>query len=191
MSQTNEIKPVRIRALAPSEGGLGCVVLLEEIGGTRMVPIVTGSSEGQAMALKVAGVSVPRPLTHDLLTSVIETTGWKVARVVVTELKDETFYARLDLEKDGETRAVDARPSDAVNVALRTGAPILVSEQVFANVEPLHAPISQGEVEKFKSQLESADLSSVFEELEKKPAPREGLPPFAPPPEESQDDASD
>src|SRR5262249_36566792 len=143
---------------------------------------------GQAMALKVAGVSVPRPLTHDLLTSVIEATGWKVARVVVTELKEETFYARLDLEKDGETRAVDARPSDAVNVALRTGAPILVSEQVVASVEPLHAPISPGEVEKFKSQLESADLSALFEELEKKPGPREGMPGL---PGEAEDDASD
>lgn len=176
MSQTNEIKPVRIRALAPGENGLGCVVLLEEIDGTRMVPIVTGSSEGQAMAMKVAGVATPRPLTHDLLTNVIEATGWKVARVVVTELKNETFYARLDLEKDGERREIDARPSDAVNVALRTGAPILVAEQVFASVEPLHSPISQGEVAKFKSQLEGADLSRIFEELEKKPGPREEAP---------------
>ncbi len=188
MSLPNENdRKVRIHSLAPMESE-GCFMVLEEVEGTRLLPILTAVPEAQALALRVSGFAPPRPMTHDLLVSLLQATGWSVARIVVSELKDDTFYARIEIAKDGETRSVDARPSDALNVAVRTGAPIFVAASVFEKSELVLKPISKDEVARFKDQLDTADLSKLFEELERKPAPTE---PAAPPPASDDARASD
>ncbi len=97
----------------------------------RILPIWIGESEAQAIATELLGVGVPRPMTHDLLKSMITSLGGTVRRVVVTELKDNTFYAVIDITTgDGEVLSIDARPSDAMALAIRCGAQIFVDAKV-------------------------------------------------------------
>jgi bifunctional DNase/RNase len=163
---------VRIHALAPvSENG--CLLLLEEVEGARLLPIFTGPSEAQALALEFSGVTPPRPMTHDLLVSVIEAMGGSVSRVVVSEVKDSTYYARIELKRGDEMISIDARPSDAINVAVRCACPIYVASQVFANTDTIMKPIAEDEIARFKEQLEKADVSREFDALEGRDAPKE------------------
>lgn len=172
MSQQKTLSEFRIRGLAPTPPD-GCVMLLEEVGGARLLPIHTGAWEAQSLMLEVSGVARSRPLTHDLLVSVVTAFGWGVKRIVVTEVKDSVFYARIIFEKDGEEKSIDARPSDALNVAVRAKCPIYVEQCVFEGSEPILKPIEKDELARFREQLESADLSKAFEDLEGKPAPKE------------------
>jgi bifunctional DNase/RNase len=106
------------------------VVLLKEKIAMRYLPIWIGSAEADAIAIKIQGVEVRRPLTHDLLNSIIESLGAKVESVVINELKADTFYARINMTVDGNLVEVDSRPSDALALAIRAGTPILVAESV-------------------------------------------------------------
>jgi len=105
------------------------VVILKEASG-RYLPIWVGPAEADAIAVKLHEVVLPRPLTHDLLCSVIEDLGGALSFVVVCDLKDDTFYAKLAIQVDGRTLEVDARPSDAMALAVRTKSPIYVEESV-------------------------------------------------------------
>lgn len=106
------------------------VVLLRESTGRRALPISIGQFEAQAIAVKLNAVDVPRPLTHDLMFSLIERFESVLLRVEITDLRDDTFYAQLMLRQGTDEMVIDARPSDAIALALRTGAPILVAEAV-------------------------------------------------------------
>ncbi|MBM3939435.1 MAG: bifunctional nuclease family protein [SAR202 cluster bacterium] len=108
------------------------VVILKQREAERYLPIWIGSPEADAIAVKLQDVSVPRPLTHDLLGSVIKTLGARVERVVVSDLSNDTFFAKLVLARDGENGAieVDCRPSDAIAVAVRASVPIYVEDMV-------------------------------------------------------------
>ncbi len=106
------------------------VVILKEKGTNRYLPIWIGPSEADAIAVKLQNVELQRPLTHDLLQSVIGTLGASVDHIVVSGLKDDTFYANLVLTVAGEKLDVDSRPSDALAVAVRAGAPIFADESV-------------------------------------------------------------
>ncbi len=111
------------------------VVVLKERGGARLLPIIIGISEVTAIKMKVSGVQPPRPLTHDLLKSVIATLGGKLERVIITKLELNTFYAALAIQdRDGKIDRVDARPSDSIALALRADAPIYVAEEVLNQV---------------------------------------------------------
>lgn len=109
------------------------IVLLKEQGGERRLPIWVGPPEGDALALQLGGEAMPRPLTPDLLAKVLEAAGATVERVAVNSLREETFYATIVLATGGGTKEVDARPSDALNLALRVSAPIYVADDVMAN----------------------------------------------------------
>lgn len=163
---------VRIHSLSPTAEG-GCILLLEEIAGARLLPIVCGLAEGQAIAMKASGIEPLRPMTHDLLASTIEALGGVVERVVVTEVKDDTFYARVHVRRRGESLSIDARPSDALNVAIRTDAPIFVADGVFKTTECVMKPINEDDVATFKKALETVDPTDAFRELEGRPAPHE------------------
>jgi bifunctional DNase/RNase len=115
-------------ALEPATGTP--VVLLRDPSGEITVPIWIGQSEALAIASELEGVKPPRPMTHDLLRNVIQQMGFHVARIVVNDLKDNTFFAVVFLEKDGKEIEIDSRPSDAIALALRAGAPILVHRKV-------------------------------------------------------------
>jgi bifunctional DNase/RNase len=106
------------------------VVILKEKVADRYLPIWIGPSEADAIAVKLQGVSVPRPLTHDLLSSVIDTLGATVDSIIVNDLKNDTFYAKVILDVDGKQVEVDSRPSDALALAVRTGVPIYADESV-------------------------------------------------------------
>ena len=106
------------------------IVLLKEKGGERMLPIWVGRPEGDALALELGGEATPRPMTADLMAKLIEAAGARVESVAVNSLREETFYATITLETGGGKEEVDARPSDAMNLAARVQAPIFVEESV-------------------------------------------------------------
>jgi uncharacterized protein len=106
------------------------VVILKEKAAERYLPIWIGPSEADAIAVKLQGVSVPRPLTHDLLVSVIDALGATINSIVVSDLKNDTFYAKIFLSVDGEQMEVDSRPSDALALAVRAEVPIFAEEAV-------------------------------------------------------------
>lgn len=131
------------------------VVLLREATGTRFLPIWIGPVEATAIAYAVEGLVPLRPLTHDLLKLVAESLGGTVARVVVTELRDAVFHADLVLERNGEEIHVSARPSDAIALAVRSGAPLFAAPEVIedAGVEIKDAD-EESEIEKFREFLD-------------------------------------
>ncbi len=106
------------------------VVILKEKMADRYLPIWIGPAEADAIAVKLQGVNVPRPLTHDLLQLVIDALGASVNSIVVNGLKNDTFYAKIILNVDGGQIEVDSRPSDALALAVRTEAPVYVEESV-------------------------------------------------------------
>lgn len=106
------------------------VVILREKDADRYLPIWIGPAEADAIAVRLQDVSVARPLTHDLLRNLIEQLGARVAYIVVSDLSNDTFYARIVLEVNGETMEVDSRPSDAIALAVRTEASIFVEDSV-------------------------------------------------------------
>jgi len=106
------------------------IVLLKESDGERVLPIWVGPPEGDALALRLTGETTPRPMTSDLMAELVRVTGARVERVVVTSLREKTFYAVIAIAVDGRVDELDARPSDALNLAVRLGAPIFVEEDV-------------------------------------------------------------
>lgn len=114
------------------------VVVLKETDSDRYLPIWIGPFEADAITIQLQGVQVPRPLTHDLLKSFIRELGIKVSHVFVSELRNDTFFARIVIDVDGDSMEIDSRPSDAIALAVRVGAPIFVSEQVMglASITP-------------------------------------------------------
>ncbi len=109
------------------------IVILKDIGGTSILPIWVGAYEANAIAMEIEKVSTQRPMTHDLIKTVLTGLSAGVRKVVVTELKEDVFYAVIWLEKDGQLISIDSRPSDALAVALRLDCPIYVDESVLQN----------------------------------------------------------
>ena len=112
------------------------VVLLEEKGGSRWLPIWIGSAEAQSIAISIEELDSPRPNSHDLARSVIDGLHGKLERVVVTDLRESTYYATLTIRSGSQRVEIDARPSDAIAIALRSGAPIFVRDHLFEHAEP-------------------------------------------------------
>ena len=106
------------------------VVILKGSDGNTLLPIWVGVYEANAIALEIERVATPRPMTHDLLRNILQGLGWSVSKVVVSQLKDDTFYAIIWLAQGGNLLSVDSRPSDALALALRTDSPIYVDEEV-------------------------------------------------------------
>jgi bifunctional DNase/RNase len=134
------------------------VVMLKEKTASRYLPIWIGHFEADAIAIPMQNVPVSRPLTHDLLGGVIGQLGAKLARVVINELADETFYAKLIIESNGKTIEVDSRPSDAIAVAIRAKVPIFVEEAVLDQAGMVF------ESESEEAEGESAEATELDEE---------------------------
>lgn len=109
------------------------VVVLKEVDTERYLPIWIGPFEADAITLQLQGVQVARPLTHDLLKSVIDQMGARISHIIVTELKNDTFFARIVMDVNGKSIEIDARPSDAIALAVRVKTPLFVSEQVMTD----------------------------------------------------------
>ena len=106
------------------------VVILKEKDADRYLPIWIGPAEADAIAVKLQDLSVPRPLTHDLLLTVIDTLGGSVINILVSDLQNDTFYAKINIQANGAIKEIDCRPSDAVALAVRVQVPIYVEESV-------------------------------------------------------------
>jgi bifunctional DNase/RNase len=160
-------KEVRIYSLATTVNE--CIIFLEELSGSRLLPIWIGITEGQAIAIRFSGIVLPRPLTHDLLLASIQELGFEVKKIVVSDIKENTFYAKVHVSDGKKTVMLDSRPSDAIAIAVRAGCPIMVHESVFERCQTLHKPISEDEVSKFKEDLKSLKPEDIFKDLKKKP----------------------
>lgn len=123
------------------------VVLLREQDGDRVLPIYIGPEEAKAIALALDGVATPRPMTHDLMRDSLVALGATVVRITVTELRDRTFYAELEIRQDGRTVRVSSRPSDAIALAVRVDAPIYASEEVLDEAAAPPAAEEEGDPE--------------------------------------------
>jgi len=165
-SATGE-KEVRIYSLATTVNE--CIIFLEELSGSRLLPIWIGITEGQAIAIRFSGIVLPRPLTHDLLLASIQELGFEVKKIVVSDIKENTFYAKVHVSDGKKSVMLDSRPSDAIAIAVRAGCPIMVHESVFERCQTLHKPISEDEVSKFKEDLKSLKPEDIFKDLKKKP----------------------
>lgn len=135
------------------------IVVLKDVSGDAVLPIWVGVYEANAIALEIEKVATPRPMTHDLIKNLLHGLDTCVRKVVVTELKEDTFYAVIWLERDGQVISIDSRPSDALAVALRLDCPIFVEEEVLKSSRPaLSDRVSSDELRKWLEGLNDEDL---------------------------------
>jgi len=131
------------------------VIVLKEKKGDKTLPIWIGLFEAQSIALAMENIKPPRPLTHDLAKSLIEKLKGKVNKIVISDLKNNTFYAKILIKQNGEDIQVDSRPSDAIALALRLQVSIFIEEKVMDKVSVGSSPIAEKEVEDFKKKLKN------------------------------------
>jgi bifunctional DNase/RNase len=137
------------------------IIILRDEAGDRVLPIWVGGCEANAIALQIENVPSPRPMTHDLLRNVIYDLDGSVQKVVISELKDSVFFAILHLVVRGEPVLIDARPSDAIALALRAKAPIYVEEDVIDNAKALEGTPERGDSARLEKWLESLDSDDL------------------------------
>ena len=133
------------------------IVVLKDMNGNTILPIWVGIYEANAIALEIEKVSTPRPMTHDLIKTLLLGLGTGIRKVVVSELKDDTFYAVIWLDRDGELISVESRPSDALALALRLDCPIYVDESVLKSSKRSNAAADKVSEEEQRRWLESLD----------------------------------
>ena len=152
---------MRIRTLMMDPVTQMPIVILRDMSGDTILPIWVGPYEANAIALEIEKVSTARPMTHDLIKTLLNGLDTKVQKIVVNELKDETFYALIWLEKNGELISVDSRPSDALALALRLDCPIYVDESVLKNSKQtatVNERVQSEELRKWLENLGDEDL---------------------------------
>jgi bifunctional DNase/RNase len=133
------------------------IVVLRDADGGKVLPIWVGVFEANAIAVQIENVPTPRPMTHDLLRNIIQDLHATVERIVVTDLKENTFFALIHLNLSGERVAIDARPSDAIALALRTRSPIFVEESVIDNAKTFDPAPEKADADRLHKWLESLD----------------------------------
>jgi bifunctional DNase/RNase len=131
------------------------IVILKDIDGNAVLPIWVGVYEANAIALEIEKVTTPRPMTHDLIKNLLMGLGSGLRKVVVSELKDDTFYAVIWMERDGEMIAIDSRPSDALALALRLDCPIYVEDDVLKSSKVSNAVSDKANSEELRRWLEN------------------------------------
>jgi len=132
------------------------VVILKDADGTHYLPILIGPFEATAIALALEGAPVPRPLSHDLMRSILVALGAQLEQVVIHDIRDSTFFAKLVVRTNGDVQEIDARPSDGIALALRVQAPIYVSDKIVLeeSVTEKTRPVDDAEMARFKKFLE-------------------------------------
>lgn len=133
------------------------IVILRDAENQRALPIWVGPVEANAIALQIENVAPPRPMTHDLMKRLLTELGATLIRVVIADLREGTFYAYLELRRDGEALFVDARPSDALALSLRAKAPVFVDTRVLDQVKSVDVSSDQADRERLQRWLESLD----------------------------------
>lgn len=141
------------------------VVILKDMDGSHYLPILIGPFEATAIALALEGAPVPRPLSHDLMRSILETLEANLEQVIIHDIRDSTFFAKLIVRNDGELQEIDARPSDGIALALRMKAPIYVSDKiVLEEATSDKKPIDETEMSRFKKFLDDLKPSDFNRE---------------------------
>lgn len=164
---TAVFREARIYSLAQVGGQ--CVLVLEETQGPRLLPIWIGLYEGGSIGMALQDENkFPRPLTHDLFLNMLGAVDGAVEKILVTALKDSTFYAEIHLKVGAKKVVLDARPSDSIALAVRQKCPIFVADQVFAACPELLKPISDEELQDFKKKLDKMTPEDFFRDLKKK-----------------------
>jgi len=131
------------------------IVILRDKEGQRVLPIWVGIFEANAIALQIENIATPRPMTHDLLRNIIQDLRATVEKIVVCDLQENTFYALIYLALDGDVMAIDARPSDAIALALRTRAPIFVEDRVIDHAKTVDFSADKADADRLHKWLES------------------------------------
>ena len=131
------------------------IIILKDVDERKALPIWVGIFEANAIALELEKVTTPRPMTHDLLKSVLDGLGVTVRQVIVNDLKDNTFFAVIELNHNGTVINIDSRPSDAIALALRVNAPIFVTENVVSQAKSVEISEEKEETDKWKEWLEN------------------------------------
>jgi bifunctional DNase/RNase len=137
------------------------IVILKDVGSDTVLPIWVGVFEANAIALEIEKVSTPRPMTHDLIKNVLTGLDTRVHKVVVSELREDTFYAVIWLERDGQVISIDSRPSDALAIALRLDCPIFVEDEVLKSSKlaaSVNERVSSDDLRKWLEGLNDEDL---------------------------------
>jgi bifunctional DNase/RNase len=146
------------------------IVLLKTADGNRFLPIWIGHPEAAAILMKLQGATTPRPMTHDLVTDMLEQLGAQVTRIAVTELRENTFYAQITVQLDGSEIEIDSRPSDAIALAIRADAPIFAADSVieesaieFEEGDEVSDEDIEAKVSEFKAFLENVSADEFAE----------------------------
>ncbi|HUT85670.1 MAG TPA: bifunctional nuclease family protein [Elusimicrobiales bacterium] len=166
MQKNDKELEIRIYSIATTAND--AIVFLEEMQGIRLLPVWIGPLEGQAIAIKFSGIALPRPFTHDLMSEIISKAGYKMTKVVIDNVVDNTYYSSIYISNGKDTHQIDSRPSDAIAMSVRTGCSIYITEQVLNRSQVLNKPISNQEVEEFKTKLKDLKPTDIFKDLEKK-----------------------
>ena len=153
MANTMEVE-MKIRTLMMDLVTQMPIVVLRDATGNSILPIWVGVYEANAIALEIEKINTPRPMTHDLIKTLLHGMDARVDRIVVSDLKDDTFFAVIWLEKDGQFISIDSRPSDALAIALRTDSPIFVDDSVLKNSR-MSANSEKGKDEELRKLLEN------------------------------------
>lgn len=138
------------------------IVMLRDVDGDRQLPIWIGPCEAESITLELQDTEVARPLTHDLLKNVIDAMGGKVSHILINELKDQVFYARLYIDVEGKLMDIDCRPSDAIALAVRSKVPVFIEEDVMNEIGITPEPdISESELSSASEAAEDEDAPSL------------------------------
>lgn len=152
---TSDEVEVRIRGLMMDPVTSMPMIVLKDIAGEAVLPIWVGIFEANAIALEIEKNTTPRPMTHDLIRNILRGFDTHVTRVVISDLRDDTFYAIIWMERGGETLAIDARPSDALALAMRADCPIFVARSVLENAKATSAASQAGGSDELRRWLEN------------------------------------
>jgi bifunctional DNase/RNase len=133
------------------------IIILKDSTGDEVLPIWVGIFEANAIAMQMENIIAPRPMTHDLLRDVIEGLQARILKVEITDLRDNTFFAVINLDRNGESLSIDSRPSDAMALALRVGAPIFVQKGVLEKSNSPDDESGSNETERLRRWLETVD----------------------------------
>jgi len=155
-------QPMTISTLAIDSSTNNPIVILQEIGGQRKLPIWIGILEANAIGSALEGIQFFRPMTHDLLKNILELTDVKVNKIEITNLVNNTYFALIYLNHKGEEISIDARPSDAMALSLRTGAPIYVNEDVLSKSGQINLKIESAE----SPEEENKDWQDILKKLD-------------------------
>lgn len=156
------MKEIEVKIYSIATSITESIIFLDEINGIRLLPIWIGPFEAQAIAIKMSGYISPRPMTHDLIYKIINKLGIKIKKVSIKNIEDNTYFASIFLEKDGEMIEIDSRPSDAIALSVRCGCQIFVNEKIFDTVQTITKPITEEEVNDFKEKLKNMTPKDII-----------------------------